>query len=244
MHGLVRAGLIFLFCVVASLLHATESGIAVGEAYSVDDDTLLYTEKHRWQGSSHTVQYFLPNGSLWAVNELDSRNSFVSPTYTQNYPSADFAEGARWIGTALILFSERKQKAVTYKPPLVVSSGFYHFILEHWDQLRAGQVLSFDFAVPSRLSTVRLRMHAVPNGAAAMEPRAAADPSWFYVRVEAANPLLSWLVHPLTVALDGERRLILYRGIATVRDERGDTPQVLIRYRYPEPVAETGRPAR
>jgi hypothetical protein len=67
---------------------------------------------------------------------------------------------------------------------------------------------------------------------------ARADPSWFYVKVEAANTLLSWLVQPLTVAFDAQQRMVLYRGIANVRDERGNTPQVLIHYRYAERAAD------
>ncbi len=234
MHVLVKAGLGFVLCMFGSLLYAAGSGVAVGDAYALDDGRLLYTETHTWQGVSHTVQYFLPGGQLWSVNELDSSASFVSPAYTQNYPDSGFAEGARLQGSELILFSGQRRKAVAFKAPLVVNSGFYHFILEHWSELQAGQSLVFDFAVPSRMTTVRLRMHALANGAATMEARAHADPAWFYVKVEADSALLSWLVQPLTVAFDAERRMVLYRGISNVRDERDDTPQVLIRYRYPE----------
>lgn len=223
-----------------SLLYAASSGIAVGDAYALDGGPLLYTEKHSWQGSSHTVQYFLPDGHLLSVSELDSTASFVSPAYRQTYPGTDFIEGARWQGSDLVLFSAKRHKIVSFKPPLVVSSGFYHFILEHWSELQAGQELVFDFAVPSRMTTVRLRMHALQNGAATMESRAQADPAWFYVKVEAANTLLSWLVQPLTVALDAERQLVLYRGISNVRDEHGDTPQVLIRYRYSHQGSASG----
>jgi hypothetical protein len=189
------------------------------------------------------VQYFLPDGQLLSVNELDSTASFVSPAYKQTYPGTDFVEGARFQGSDLVLFSAKRQKVVSFKPPLVVSSGFYHFILEHWTELQAGQELVFDFAVPSRMTTVRLRMYALKNGASAMEARAQADPTWSYVKVEAASPLLSWLVKPLTVALDAERQLVLYRGISNVRDQHGDTPQVLIRYRYSEPGRLSGSDA-
>jgi hypothetical protein len=234
MHVLGKAGLGVLLCILGSLLRAADSGMAVGNAHALDDGRLLYTEKHSWQGVLHTVQYFLPGGLLWSVNELDSTNSFVSPAYKQDYPGTEFAEGARLQGSELILFSDQRQKTVAFEEPLVMSSGFYHFILEHWRELQSGQSLEFDFAVPSRMTTVRLRMFALPDGAAVMESRAQADPAWFYVRVEAASTLLSWLVRPLTVALDEQRRLVLYRGISNVRNERGDTPQVLIRYSYPE----------
>jgi hypothetical protein len=238
MHVLVKAGFSFILCMFAALLHAADSGVAEGAAYAVDGGKLLYTETHAWHGVSHSVHYFRPDGSLLSVNELDSTGSFVSPAYSQNYPDTGFSEGARRDGSKLILFSGRKQKAVGFDAPLVVSSGFYHFILEHWDQLQAGQSLTFDFAVPNRLTTVRLRMHAQPNGAATMGAGARADPSWFYVKVEAANTLLSWLVQPLTVAFDAQQRMVLYRGIANVRDERGNTPQVLIHYRYAERAAD------
>lgn len=216
---------------------AENAGNAEGFAYSEDGRKLLYSELHRWQGVLHTIEYFRPNGKLAAVNELDSSASFVSPVYKQRYPQArfakgNFAEGARWRDSELVLFSGNKEKMVEFQPPLVMSSGFYHFILEHWRELQAGQSIAFDFAVPSQLSTIRMRMHAL-SGAEGRGAFKEADPSWFYVRVEAANSLLRWLVRPLTVALDKERRLVLYHGIANVRDDNGDTPQVLIRYRYP-----------
>jgi hypothetical protein len=228
---------------------AADSGNAEGFAYSEDGAKLLYTEVHRWQGVLHTVEYFRPNGKLASVNELDSSNSFVSPVYKQNYPQArfaqgNFAEGAYWRASELVLFSGNKEKVVEFQAPLVLSSGFYHFILEHWQELQGGQSIAFDFAVPSRLSTVRLRMHALANGdAAGRGVFKDADPSWFYVRVEAANSLLRWLVKPLTVALDNQQRLMFYHGVSNVRDEHGDTPQVLIRYRYPAALSSNTAPA-
>lgn len=238
---LLQAGWAATLWLLAALSFAADSGVAYGTAYAIDGGAPLYTETHRWSGVHHTVEYFRPDGGLMAVSELDFSASFVRPAYTQSYsaaafaaPAAEFAEGARWQGDELVLFSADKQKAVDYKPPLVVSSGFYHFILEHWRELHEGQSIAFDFALPDRFSTLRLRMRPLSNGVAAMGAHADADPGWFYVRVEPASKLLSWVVKPLTVALDDQQRLMLYRGIANVRDARGDTPQVLVRYRYPE----------
>ena len=230
-----------LLALLSSPLYADDSGTAFGSAYSLDSTQLLYTETHHWQGVTHTVEYFRPDGELVAVNRLDSTISFVSPAYTQHYPSDNFSEGARWRDSDLILFSASKEKVVDFQPPLVLSSGFYHFILEHWRDLQAGQSLAFDFAVPSRWMTVRLHMHALSAAAGAATIKDG-DPGWFYVRVEAVNPLLRWLVHPLTVALDNKQRLMAYRGISNVRDAHGDTPQVLIWYRYPEPVVSSVAP--
>jgi len=237
--------LVLLSVVPSTLLYADDSantnGSAFGNAYSLDGTQLLYTETHHWQGVTHTVEYFRPNGELVAVNRLDSTLSFVSPTYTQLYPRDNFSEGARWRGAELVLFSAAKEQVVSFQKPLVLSSGFYHFILEHWRDLHAGESALFDFAVPSRWMTVRLRMHALSADAGTAVIKDGA-PSWFYVRVEAANPLLRWLVHPLTVALDNQQRLMVYRGVSNLRDERGETPQVLIRYRYPEPVVSSVAP--
>lgn len=223
--------------------YAADSGVAYGEAHAVDGDALLFTETHRWSGVHHTVEYFRPDGALMSVSELDFTNSFVSPAFTQDYPATDLREGARWHGDELVLFSADRQKTVVYRPPVVVSSGFYHFILEHWSELQQGRAVAFDFALPDRFSTLRLRMRALADGAATMGPHAGADPAWFYVRVEPASKLLSWLVQPLTVALDDQRRLVLYRGIANVKDGRGETPQVLVRYRYPERTLSGAPPA-
>jgi hypothetical protein len=237
MWYLLRIGLLQAIglALLSGYAYAATTGDALGSAYSLDGTKLLYNETHHWQGVQHTVEYFRPDGELIAINRLDSSLSFVSPTYTQHYPGANFSEGARWRDAKLILFSAAQEKVVSFQPPLVMSSGFYHFILDHWSDLQAGQSIAFDFAVPARWMTVRLRMHTVSAETAAAVIKDA-DPNWLYVRVEAANPMLRWLVHPLTVALDKQQRLMVYRGVSNVRDERGETPQVLIRYRYAEPV--------
>lgn len=242
-----KATLSVVLGICSSQLFAVDSsGTAVGTAYSVDAK-LLYTETHQWHGVVHTVKYFRPDGEPMAVNQLDSSSSFVSPSYTQTYSHSDFTEGARWRGSELLLFSGGKEKAVTFKTPLVMSSGFYHFILDHWSELHSGQPLVFDFAVPSHLTTVRLKMQVLPNGAAAIRQgsvvREDIDPRWFYVRVEAANRLLGWLVKPVTAALDDRQRLRLYRGASNVRDEHGETPQVLIHYSYPASAPGNDAPA-
>lgn len=218
---------------------AAEAGesVAVGHAYGVENGQLLYTETHRWNDRHHSVQYFYPDGELFAVGELDFSHSFISPSYTQSYPKSGQREGARWDGDKLILFNSRREQPMRYEQPLVISAGFFHFIRGHWDELLEGKSVAFEFAVPDRMTIVTLRLRHIPGTESAITD---GDPQWTYFRVEAVSRMVRWMSTPLEVAFDGERRLMALRGTSNVKIEKGATPVVMVHYDY-EPDAEPGQ---
>lgn len=202
---------------------------ALGSAYRIANGEMLYTELHRWDDIRHSVEYRLPDGELFATNDLDFSRALPSPAYTQHYLRDNSTVGARWAGDRLVLFNAGRERTVGFKQPLVISSGFFHFIQAHWDELGAGAVLPFEFALPERLTMVALRMRQVTAAQSGID---GGEPDWRYFRVEVASKLIGWLVEPLNVAFDAQRRLVVYRGASNVKDDRGDTPQVVIRYSY------------
>lgn len=228
------AGSIALLTVLLGGVLFADAGVveadefALGHAYSADG-RLLYTERHRWDQHHHSVQYLYPDGRLFAVNELDFTHSFVSPSYTQSYPGTPMREGARWADDKLILFNGPREQVMSFEQPLVINAGFFHFIRAHWDDLAAGKKLVFEFAVPDRMTIVSLQIRRVSAEQSGITD---ADPQWHYFRVEAASRMLRWLVAPLNVAFDGQRRLMVFRGASNVKVESGATPPVQIRYDY------------
>lgn len=211
---------------------AQESGAALGEAYTVDDAQLLYTESHQWSGSMHTIEYRKPDGALIASSQIDFSHGEFSPAYTEHYVDSSRSEGVRWLGQQLILFDGVRETVAAYHEPLTINTGFYHFIRRNWDVLISGKVLDFEFAMPSRQSVLKLRIYRINPGQSNWH---GGDANWIYFRVDSRYLWLRGLVPSLTAAFDSQQRLVWYRGIANVRDDNGDIPQVSVHYRYPTP---------
>jgi len=236
MRAKFRHGLCFL--IVVCLLkpapaHAEQ--FAVGRAYAVGSSSPLYTEEHRWDEHHDSVRYRWPDGRIFATTDVDFSHSFISPAYILKYLATGMDSGARWAGSKLILFHDRREATVDYAKPLVINAGFLFFVRAHWDDLLSGKTAGFDFAVPNRLTTVTLQVRRV---SAAESDIIGGDPTWHYFQVEAASPMLRAVMKPLSFAFDARRRLMVFRGASNVKVENGETPQVLIRYEYqnnPEP---------
>jgi hypothetical protein len=197
-----------------------------GTAVSVDDGRVLYTEYHQWRDAWHRTEYRAPDGRLLAVNELDYSPGRAQPAFVQTDEITGDTEGARWDGSQLTLFHGSRNKVVDYDEPLVISSGFTYFVLDHWDDLLANHTWMVDFAVPQRLTIVRLKVRRIDAGQSGIADR---RPGWIYLRVQAANPILNWFVDPVDLAYSPDRLLRIYRGSSNL-EIAGRMPAVEIRY--------------
>lgn|GEM_PF-3129298 len=265
MKKLVHRLPLFLFSILLGLCIgvARAEQFAQGRAIGIDSGELLYTEQHRWDEKHHAVKYLLPDGSELADTEVDFSHSLTSPAFTQTYaatqgnpetqispetqthsqtqnrPETKHSEGARWDGTTLILFNGRRERAVDFNQPLVINAGFFHFVRAHWDELNEGKIVGFNFALPDRMTTVALRVRSVSAEDSGIDNGAT---DWRYFRVEAASRVLRWVVAPLNVAFNEQRRLMVFRGAANVKLKNGSTPQVSIRFYYSETAPQEASP--
>ncbi len=219
--------LLICFALLPLLAHAT----ATGEARD-RDGRLLYTERHLIDGDHHEVEYRDADGELFATSRLDYGFGDTQPAYQQRDLRSDEREGARWRQGALVLFhadrgGEREKVVATPPQPLVLSSGFDHFVRDHWQALQRGDAVPFHFAVPTRLMLVELRVCRVdaddaPAGGLALR----ADP---------ISPLWRLVTKPIDLFYDADRRLLRYRGISNL--ELGEnSPWVEVTYRYDRPA--------
>ncbi len=200
----------------------------VGRAYDVSGERFLYLERHRWRGQEHLVQFFDPDGELIAENRLRYERASSEPAHDQIDHRSGRREGARWDGDRLYLFRDERERRVEPGEPLVISSGFEPFVRSHWSELTSGESLRFDFAVAGSLRTLGLAARSLPQADCQLE----LEDGWVCFRVEAASRLFRWLSDPIDLAYDEQRRLRTYRGLSNLRDERGDSLSVLIRYEY------------
>jgi len=217
-------GLVLLLSV--SSVHAASISELRGTAVSVDDGRVLYTEYHQWRDQWHRAEYRGPDGQLLATNEIDYSPGRSQPAFVQTNTVTGEQQGARWSGDILTLFHGKKSEVVEYREPLVISSGFNNFVLEHWDDLFNNRVMTVEFAVPMRLLIVNLKIKRIAPETSHIPDR---NPDWIYLRAQAANPILSWFVAPVDLAYSEDRALRVYHGTSNV-EIAGKTPAVEIRY--------------
>ncbi|HUH38059.1 MAG TPA: hypothetical protein VL027_08950 [Spongiibacteraceae bacterium] len=216
-----------LFCLPAANVMAVD---AVGVARDVSGGEVLYREQHQVGPDSRHIEYRDAQGRLIATNSLDYSYSTTSPAYTQKDLRNDLTQGARWEGGALVLFSGGQAAQVGFTAPLVISSGFDGFVRENWAALVSGQRRVFDFALPDRLTTVRMRIEreAAPSGEHGGRYTFVTQPDNFLVR---------WLGAPIELVYDDERRLLRYRGVSNLLNSQGQGQRVVIDYSYAARVA-------
>lgn len=224
-----------LLLICSALLPLLAYATATGEARNRDGE-LLYVERHVVDGDRHEIEYRNVDGVLFATSQLDYSFGGTQPAYRQENLREGQTEGARWQQGDIVLFhtdgSDEQQKRVVAPPqPLVMSSGFDHFIRASWEPLQRGETLRFHFAVPMRLMLVELRVRRIDAEAPAGGLALRADP---------VSPLWRLVTKPIELFYDADRRLLRYRGISNL--ELGESsPWVEVTYHYDEPAGVAGR---
>ena len=226
MRNALRAKYLSIFLFAIGPVLAAPITELRGTAVSVDDGRVLYTEYHQWRDQWHRAEYRAPDGKLLATNEIDYSPGRSQPAFVQTNTVTGDQLGARWNGDTLTLFHGKKSEVVEYREPLVISSGFNNFVLDHWDDLFNNHVWTVEFAVPARLMIVNLKVKRIAAETSHIPDR---NPDWIYLRVQAANPILAWFVAPVDLAYSADRLLRVYHGTSNV-EIAGKTPAVEIRY--------------
>ena len=206
------------------------SGVAHGR-----DGAVAYREDHevRRIGArplQAVTTYRAPSGEVLAVLRTDFSRSPYAPDYAfeDRRRSAVEAVEVSERGATLVAGSRRTTVALPGDParPLVTGQGLDRLVRARLADLVRGEELRVAFAIPSRQATYDFRVRALP---------AAPDAPTVLVRVE----IDSWVLRLFASSLDSEYdratgRLVRYRGLSNLLDERGDNPEVVITYAYPE----------
>ncbi len=216
--------LLICFTLLPLLAYAT----AIGEARGRGGE-LLYTERHVIDGQRHDIEYRDAGGALFATSRIDYSFGDTQPAYRQENLREHEAEGARWQQDGLVLFhaegGSEREKVMAAPQPLVLSSGFDHFVRAQWQLLQQGDTLRFHFAVPARLMLVELRVRRIDAEAPAGGLALRADP---------VSPLWRLVTKPIELFYDADRRLLRYHGISNLA--LGESaPWVEVTYHYDEP---------
>lgn len=194
-----------------------------GVARLADSGKEVYVEQHFIDSRSHRIEYRDTAGQLIAESSLDYSRSNAAPDFLQRDLRFGTELGGRWSGETYELFYSNDARPVEPDAPLVASSGFDRFVRENWDNLAAGERIDIDFAVPTRLDTLRLRIERETS---------TDDDGLIWFRISAANGLLRLILDPIELAYDRDRRLQVYRGLSNLDSSDRKAQQVEIRYRY------------
>jgi hypothetical protein len=206
-----------------------------GYAFDLDSDDYLYTEVHtqkikngKWVGG--TVHYYLPDGSRLGKKTLDFRNDPYVPVYTLDLPLTGYMEGVTDNGNPIQMQKRGKTGEpietgeITRDGDLAADSGFHSYLVDHFDQLQAGETLHFKFVVSGYLDTFSFKARKVGESTYEGQPVVKLDIS--------PDSVLSIVAPDLTMLYDPKtRQLLEYKGTSNVHDPKtGDAYEVRIVY--------------
>jgi hypothetical protein len=220
---------------------------AAGEAEAVErfsglarakDGALLYREEHEVRSLGGrvveaTTRYLSADGAPLAELRTDFSLDLEAPSYAFRDLRSGAAEAVEVTERALRLEAGGKSRTLPRRAPIAAGQGLDRLVRERLPELTAGQLLVVNYAIPSRLDTYRFRIRALPDDG---------GPT-VRVRVELASLVLRLLAPDMEVEYDrASRRLLRYRGASNLAfGDRGDHPQVEIRYAYQAAPTAAGK---
>lgn len=210
---------------------------SVGTAYALESGEVLYTEHHHetWENGRLVrcdVEYRDPAGETFATKTLRFPEAAATPEFEMVDRRDGYREGADLRGGRVALYGGSSEEAdaesVRLPEDAVIDAGFNRFVQGRLDELRSGEKVNFQFAVPSQQRFIGFRL--------APEPRASGGS--MRLMMEPSNPFLRFLVDPVELTYDAEGRLREFRGLSNIRDRAGEQHEARIVFRYEgEPAA-------
>ncbi len=222
-----------LLTVIAMLLPASAIAATTnqGIAYGLDDGAAAYRETHLMHESgghlSRLVLYRCVDGSTFARKTVVERSGAVTPDFELIDGRSGYREGVRTTDRGREVFWQKSASAAEKKKTLhlpadaVIDSGFNELIRTQWTRVATEDGISGNFLLPSALRFLKVSIKRTPE-----KPQ----PGVVHLRMK----LDTWFgfVAPDT-ELDyriGDRRLLRFKGIGTIRDGRGRNLAVRIEF--------------
>ncbi|MCW8194248.1 hypothetical protein F6455_05585 [Proteobacteria bacterium 005FR1] len=229
----------------AAAINTAEADI-VGEARDRNLGELLYHELHYFsdEGLDHQVIYRTPDGEVLAEKKLDYTRSDVQPQLNQQNFACGESIGVSYAEDALkVSYRPDEQEAVETAQverdsELVIDAGFDNLVRRNWQQVTAGDPLTFDYLVPSRFTSYTFRLKNV-------DCSESAEQGWQCFVIEPASWWLRMLVDPISLTYESSsRRLVEFNGLGNIASADCKYPRVKIRYEYAERPGEEGELVR
>lgn len=210
----------------------------IGDAYDLEDQSLLYQEYHYYSADKldHRVVYKNPEREDIAVKTVDYRSGYTTPAFNQQSLIYTEELSVSMSDDDLLiryLFggSDAKEQLVSKKQPLVIDAGFDNYIRENWQALVGNEMLTFYFPAVTRQSLIKLRIVSQPCSYETTTDKCFA--------LNSASWVIRLVLDPIELGYDKDaQRLTRFRGLANLSDDKGDGLKVDIKYRY-EDICDT-----
>jgi hypothetical protein len=142
-----------------------------GYAYDLESGEPIYTERHleEIEGGESVrgrVSYVGADGLPIAEKTLDFRAPLL-PNFNLEDTRIGYREGIEREGQTVVVYKQEpgsdalQTSRVNVEGEVVADAGFDAFIRQHFEEIRAGSRLVFDFVVPSQLKAIRFRVEKV-----------------------------------------------------------------------------------
>lgn len=217
-----------------------------GYAYDIKTGKYVYEERHTeyYQNSKHLysiVSYVDSKGKEFANKRIDFQVSPTAPDFKTTDLRTGYIEGAKKNDSkSYNLFSKLDEnsplssKTIKINSSTVIDGGFDYFIRKNRKNLQDGKVLSIEFPVASRTTTFKFNIKK-------SKTTVYNDQDVHQIVMSINNRFLGLLVEPISVYYDVKTwRLLAYKGLSNITDDKGDGYKVNIIYKYNpgDPIAE------
>jgi len=208
-----------------------------GIAYDLKTGNMIYSENHTeyYSNGRHLrsiVLYTDPAGRVFARKDIDFSRSETAPDFTLVDYRDGYTEGSIFTAAGFDLFGQRnrsaemKRRVLIIPEPAVVDGGFDYFVRQNWEKLAAGERISVNFAVS--IERDYFRFFIVKTGNGEVNGRRALQ-----LRLQIENVFLRSVVDPIDISYDVEsKRLLLYRGMSNINNERGKSYRASVVFDY------------
>lgn len=181
------------------------------------------------------------NNLIAAINDLDSAGflqkfSEIWGEQASRDNERDYLAGV----TREMLQSDIKSIELNREKPIIADAGFDAFIRSYWDQL-LDKSINFKFVLPSRQSTLPMKIGSLSSNKCSRTVFDAMDPShqpsfedggFQCFRIQASNWLINQLLGSIYLVYDKEQRLAVFKGLSNIRDDGNKRLNTYITYEY------------
>lgn len=204
-----------------------------GHAYGREDGRLRYRETH-WHDPDgrRIVVYRCPGGEPFARKVVQPSGAAAAPDFEFLDARDGYREGVRSRqGAREVFLQERtgsslKSRPLTMRAGGVIDAGFDALVRQQWDRLGAADGVVVPFLLPSRFAFYPIRIAPVSREQPPDHERR------FRMTLD---HWLGFALKPIELRYSlRDRRLLEFRGVATIRDAKGRHQDVRLVY----PVAE------
>ena len=210
---------------------ARATGVAEGTAYRLDDGVAAYREMHLLfeddGNPARLVLYRCMDGAAFARKIVVDRSGASRPDFDFIDGRTGYREGVRTIGQARQVYwrksaaSSEKAKRLEIPANAVIDAGFDAMVRTQWARLESDEGISANFLLPSALRFLKVRIERMGGTSQPGETRLRMKlDTWYGFAVPETE------IDYLT----GERRLVRFKGIGSIRDLHGRNQAVRIEF--------------